>query len=98
MSSSHLTLEQFRERFPEFEGTPAAVVQAQLDAASRRTPPRIWREETSDAHGYLAAHLLVHSAFGRDARIDGDPTQTTYGSIRDRMELELGAAVAPRVA
>ncbi len=89
------SLASFRERFahaPEDD----VLVQAVLDEAASRTPPRVWRDRTRAAHGYLAAHLLGMDPHGRDARIQNDDGQTTYGILRERMEAELGPAVTPR--
>lgn len=92
-----LTLAEFVDRFPEFADAPPGLVQAKLDEADRRTPPRVWGVAPArDAQGYLAAHLLAISPFGRDARLVSDDGATTYGTERARMELELAPAVAPR--
>ena len=92
-----LTVAQFRERFPEFLETDTSHVQAKLDEAWRRTPASVWGDTAQDAHGYLAAHLLALSPFGRDARMINEDGTTMYGKVRTRMEIELGAAAAPRV-
>ena len=93
-----LTRDEFVDRFPEFRETPPELVQWKLNEAERRTPASIWGHEAArDAQGYLAAHLLAISPYGRDARLQNDDGSTTYGTTRDRMELELGPAAAPRV-
>lgn len=96
-----LTLEEFIERFPDFEATLATpagetLVQKKLDEAWRRTPTAAWGEKAQDAQGYLAAHLLAISGFGRDARVISKDGSTTYGNERIRMELEEAPGVAPR--
>ncbi len=101
MALAALTLAEFVDRFPEFSDVVTnkpVMVQARLDEAWRRTPAGIWGDQAQDAHGYLAAHLLEVSGFGRDARLKSDDTQTTYGATRARMDAELGPAVAPRTA
>lgn len=99
-ASQHHTLESFRARFrlaPNGGPEDDALVQSALDEAAVRTPTRIWGERTRAGHGYLAAHLLGMDAHGRDARLAQNDAQTSYGVLRDRMEAEIGPAVAPRV-
>lgn len=99
MALGPLTLEEFLERFPEFESTGSTnpgFVQRKLDEAWRRTPAAAWGDKAQDAHGYLAAHLLAISPFGRDARMASKDGTTTYGNERIRMENEEAPGVAPR--
>lgn len=94
-----LTLALFVERWPEFEPTATekpAFVQARLDEAWRRTPTSAWGNKAQDAQGYLAAHLLTISGYGRDARVKNKDGTTTYGNERIRMELEEAPGVVPR--
>lgn len=94
-ASEHHTLASFRARFKHAPDDDV-LLQEVLDEAAERTPPSIWEGKTRSAHGYLAAHLLGMEPYGRDARLKQDEGQTTYGLLRERMELELGPAVAPR--
>lgn len=95
-----LTVSEFLDRFPEFkpayDNTPA-MVQNAIDQAHRRTPADIWGDREDDAQGWLAAHLLAISPFGREASLVNQDGSTSYGRQRQRLEYEVGPAVAPRV-
>lgn len=98
MSQAELhTLETFRERFPHAP-TDDGLVQQILDEAAERTPPSVWGTRTRAGHGYLAAHLLGMDLHGRDARLQQNDAQTSYGVLRNRLEKELAPAVIRRTA
>lgn len=96
MAAAHLTLAQFRELFADFAGAPDALVEARLAEAARRTPSSVWGDQTSDGHGWLTAHLLAQTSFGQQARLANEDGTSSYGKVREDMEMELGPAVAPR--
>lgn len=91
--SALLTLPDFRGRFPEFRDLPDEQVTARLDDAARATPVDVWGELTASGHGWLTAHLLSSSSYGRDS---SEATTTTYGRERARLEHLVGVVAAPR--
>lgn len=97
MAQSPLTVTEFRARFSAFRDTDAALVQVKLDEAWRRTPADVWGDQAQDAQAYLAADLIALDPMGGAARMVQKDGSTTFGRTRDRMEAELGPAVAPRV-
>lgn len=93
--SAYLTVAEFRARFPEFTSTIVgdAVVQARLDEAAIETPKKVWGDLTTTGHGWLTAHLLSSSGYGREVNKDGT---TSYGRRFDRLAEVVGIAAAPR--
>lgn len=80
-----LTLIDFRVRFPEYENTPDALVQVNLDQAYRRTPANVWGCFLDDGAAWLAAHLLALSPMARDMRLVQADGTTLYKRNRDRL-------------
>lgn len=68
----------FRARWPEFATLADSQVQANLTAAARRCDSRVFGDDTDEAVGYLAAHLLAMSPGGQQARLEGKEGTTTY--------------------
>lgn len=89
-----MTEAEFRDRGPEFQGASSARVQAALDAATRRTDAEVFGGLAEDAIFFLAAHLLVSSPTGKDARLKGEGFVSVY--LEERVALE--ALVAPLLA
>lgn len=90
-----LNLATFRERYPEFEQTPDALVQAKLDAAERSTNSTVWGELAEDGHGLLAAMLLAHSPYGRDARLVDEEGESVYSKEYNRLARLVGVSHRP---
>lgn len=61
----------FLTLYPEFTRTPTAIVDAELAAASLRTPADVWGDLEDHGHGLLTAHLLCLRPEGREMRLEG---------------------------
>lgn len=81
-----MALADFRARYPEFRTATDTYVQVVLDEASRRVSPATFGDRTNDAHGLLAAHLLVDAPYGRSQRLEaaGGAETEPGGSAMDR--------------
>ena len=64
-----VTLASLRERYPEIEATPDAVVTRAIGEATRRTHASVFGERRDDAIALRAMHLLAVSPQGINARI-----------------------------
>jgi hypothetical protein len=87
-----MNLTAFRARFPEFRTATDALVQATLDGASLSLDALVYRSKYDEAHGYLTAHKLVTSPYGKDARLSDDSKESVYWAEFRRIRRE----VAPR--
>lgn len=88
-----LDLATFRARFPEAP-TEDTFVQARLDEAELEIDATVWGAKAETGHGYLTAHKLGMTPYGRDARIekpDGEIT-TTYGELFEQLAMRVGGA------
>lgn len=74
-----IDLTSFRVRFPEFKTTPDATVIVVLNQAAARIDASVYGDLTDEAHGYLAAHILAVSPFGKDSRLQSDKADSVYG-------------------
>lgn len=72
------TASTFKSRWPEFAPTADAQVDAVLVAAARRCDARVFGDDTDEAVGFYAAHLLATSPQGQQARLESDKADTTY--------------------
>lgn len=88
-----LTIAVFRSRFPEAP-TDDVVVQARLDEAELEIDATVWGAMAETGHGYLTAHRLGMTPYGRDARIEkkGGEVTTTYGELFDALVKRVGTA------
>lgn len=93
------TATTFRAAFPEFKGdavagtvVPVAFLQRCLDEAEREIDANVWGEDALTGHGYLTAHKLALSPYGRDARLKTDDRKTTYLTEFERLERIVGTA------
>jgi Protein of unknown function (DUF4054) len=68
----------FKARFPEFARLPDATLNDVIARATKRTNPTVLGEETDEAIGYMAAHLLALSPYGQQARLSEPGKMTTY--------------------
>jgi hypothetical protein len=80
-----MDLPTFLVSFPEFSKTNPALVQAQLDRATRWIDPVIWTTQTDDGIGYLAAHFLAISVLGNNTKLAAKDGKTTYYRQYDEM-------------
>lgn len=68
----------FKARFPEFGRLPDPVIQDAINRATLRTNATVMGDQTDEAIGYMAAHLLALSPFGQQARMSEPGKMTTY--------------------
>jgi hypothetical protein len=68
----------FKARWTEFAPKADALVQAALDEAARACDARIYKAQTDDAVGLLAAHNLATSPQGTTARLESDKGESVY--------------------
>lgn len=80
-----LTLQAFRDKYPEFATGPDSLLQLWLDDAAGRIDPEVWGIHTDRGHGLLTAHLICLSPNGQFARLQSDKGQTTYGAEYDKL-------------
>ncbi len=81
-----ITREQFIVEFKEFVRTDAALFDAKLAEAQRRTPADIWGDLRDDGVKYLVAHLVAQSPYARELKLVDKDGQTRYGMERKRLE------------
>lgn len=84
----------FRARGPEFRGATDARVDAALAAATRQTDTTIFGASADDAIFFLAAHILVSSPTGTEARLKGEGFESVYLSERRRLEAQFAPLLA----
>lgn len=89
-----MTLYEFRSRFPEFRPVSDVVINEALTAAGLSVSADVYRTKASEAIGYLTAHKLVTSPFGKDSRLVDDDRESVYWKEFARIRRE----VAPRIA
>lgn len=83
-----LTLEAFRDGFPEFKNAADSLVQTKLDEAHRHFEREVFGGRYLDAVGYLTAHKLALSPLGTNARLNKTSDETTYSvQLRDIVAL-----------
>lgn len=58
---STITIQYFLTLFSEFKKRPEEAIQAYLQIASQRVPPRVWGGNAPYATALLAAHMLATS-------------------------------------
>lgn len=84
-----MILGAFREVFPELHTAGDALVQAMLDRAERSIDSSVFGERFDDAHGLLAAHLLVLSPYGKNARLQSATGTSPYWPQYDAIRIEV---------
>lgn len=87
-----MTVDEFIVRHGEFALQVASgKVAAALADATRRTDAEVFGENTEEAIGWLAAHLLIADPAGKAVREAlGRGAQSTYLNERERLERECG--------
>lgn len=83
------TLASFRVAFAEFDAVADATVQARLDEAEGEIDATVWGDSATSGHGWLTAHLLTSSSYGKEAPKDGT---TTYGRRFEALQRRVGTA------
>lgn len=68
----------FRLRFPEFRTASNTLINSVIAEATARVASDVFGDLTEAAIGYLAAHLLAVSPFGKNQRLEDSTTVTTY--------------------
>lgn len=81
-----ISLADFRAAYPEFARVADPLVQVALDKAEKRTSAEVFGDQTDEAHGLLAAHLLAISPMGRESRLQKESRVTTYLTERTWLE------------
>lgn len=74
------TIDDFRERYPEFNAVSTSTVQAALTLAGTLVTESVWGELWPSAIGLKTASLIVQSPNGFRARPSpqGAPNEATY--------------------
>jgi hypothetical protein len=78
MPQTLLLLSDYRSKYPEFAGAPDALVNKALSDAAEQLDAGVWGSYLQQAHGLLASHLLALSPSGQFARLENEPSETTY--------------------
>ena len=91
-----MDLPTFRIRYPEFDATGEALVQAALDEAAQSVDTEVYRQKYDAAHAALAAHLLWTGAFGMTTRLDGDKEPESKSRYWQEF-MRIRREVAPRM-
>lgn len=87
-------MDEFLERFPEFETAPPRLVDLAVDEAKSSLDPDRWGGLYDQAWAYLAAHKLAISPMGEPVRIEGK-NSSIYWAEFERLcrGMHLGALV-----
>lgn len=75
--------------FPELNTAPDALVTRFLASAAASIDSELYGDRYDDAQGYLAAHLLCLSPYGKNARLESKAGQTTYGMRYEQIRFEV---------
>ena len=78
-----VTVESFRDRFPEFKTASIESTKAALADARLQVDAAVYGKKTDLGVKYTAAHLLALSPFGRQAKMVTKLGTTTYQTHRD---------------
>lgn len=84
-----MTLAEFRIVFPELNTAGDTIVTRFLASAERSIDADLYGDRFDDAHGYLAAHLLCLSPYGKNARLSSKEGKTTYGERYEEIRIEV---------
>ena len=96
-----VTVDEFKNHFPEFDECPDAFLQSYLDDAEQSINRVVWDADTDKPKGdvgqkYLAAHMIAMSPFGQQARLIAEGALTsTYEEHYERVlsQVVMGAMV-----
>lgn len=89
-----MTLDEFLEAHPEFNGTvDPSYISATLAQATRRCDPAVYGKTIDDAIGWMTGDLLARSPMGGATRLEPGDT-TIYELELNRLIEESGAGMA----
>ena len=88
-----MTLSEFRVAFPELSTATDPLVTRYLYAAELSIDATLFGARYNDAHGFLTAHLLCLSPFGKMARLSDAKNSTTYGDMYDTIRYSVVPSV-----
>lgn len=92
-----VSIATFLVQYPEFSETDTNHVQAALDQAALETPAAVHDDNADKVIMLRTAHALAMGPAGSNARVEGQPGETTY-SLELRKYEVLGACGLGRVA
>jgi len=82
-------LATFRIAFPELNTAPDVLVTYFLGVAEGAISADVFGDRFDEAQGYLTAHLLALSPYGKNARLQSEKGTTTYGKRFEEIRLEV---------
>jgi hypothetical protein len=88
-----MDLPNFRLTFPELNTASDVLVTRFLASSARSIDEDLYGDRYDDAHGFLAAHLLCLSPYGKNARLVSDSGKTTYGTRYEEIRFEVTPSV-----
>lgn len=80
-----MTLDEFRQEYPEFRTATSGFLQKYLDNARVYVSEAVFGTSWNHAHGLKTADLLARSPSGRAARLVAKDETTTYGKALDAL-------------
>jgi hypothetical protein len=87
-----LTAEQFLDAYPEFETAPEDLLNTKLAEALGELNAAVYGSKLDAAHGWLTAHKIASSPYGRNLRQQDDESESVYWKEYARIR----RLVAPR--
>lgn len=88
-----MTLSDFRSNYPEMSAISDLLVGTFLARAASSLDIGVYGGLYDEAHGCLAAHLLVLSPYGKNARLQSEKGKTTYGNRFDEIRILSGSGL-----
>ena len=88
-----MDLSSFRIQFPELNTASDPLVTRFLASAAKSIDSDLYGDLYDDAQGYLAAHLLCQSPYGKNARLSAKDGRTTYGERYEQIRIEVTPSV-----
>ncbi len=88
-----MNLANFRLTFPELNAASDTLVSGFLASAARSIDSDLYGDRYDDAQGFLAAHLICLSPYGKNARLSSKEGKTTYGDRYEEIRYEVTPSV-----
>ena len=88
-----MDLVTFRLTYPELRSAPDTLVNTFLGQAARSVDQDLFGARYDDAHGYLTAHLICLSPYGKNARLASEKGHTTYGDRYTEIRFEVTPSI-----